>query len=251
MFQKITGHIHMRRCQHYTDRPNIGYIRGKRAALLFDAGNSGANVAQLKGELKAAGLPMPDYLALSHWHWDHSYGAAYWGCPIIAGRETDEWLRRMSKWTWDDEAMAKRVETGEDIAFCSDMIKREYPDRSEIKVVAADIVFDGRLTIDLGGVTAELIHCKGPHSPDSVLCYVPEDRFVFLGDSNCKDLYGLPWSCDIEVEGSFTAATDALEYDQEKVREYLQLLEALDFTHCVSGHSDVKTRAHQIRSLTE
>ena len=54
MFQKITEHIHMRRCQHYTDRPNIGYIRGERAALLFDAGNSGANVAQLKGELEAA-----------------------------------------------------------------------------------------------------------------------------------------------------------------------------------------------------
>lgn len=251
MFRKITEHIHMRTCQHYTDRPNIGYIRGERAALLYDAGNSEANVDMLKEELKAAGQPMPDYLALSHWHWDHSYGAAFWGCPIIAGRETDEWLRRMSRWTWDDEAMAKRVETGEDITFCCDMIKREYPDRSKIKIVAADVTFDGRLTIDLGGVTAELIHCKGPHSSDSVLCYVPEDRFLFLGDSNCKDLYGLSWECDIEVEGSFSAATEALRYDPEKVQDYLTLLDALDFTHCVSGHSDIKTREHQLASLRE
>ena len=251
MFERITEHIHMRKCQHYTDRPNIGYIRGERGVLLFDAGNSGANVEQLKMELRDAGLPLPDYLALSHWHWDHSYGAAFWGCPVIAGRETDAWLRRMSQWSWDEDSMARRVETGEDIAFCCDMIRREYPDRTKIQVVPADLVFDGRLTIDLGGVRAELIHCKGPHSSDSVLCYVPEDRFVFLGDSNCKDLYGLRWECDIEVEGSFTAATEALAYDPEKVRDYLALLESLDFTHCVSGHSEVKTREHQIASLTE
>lgn len=251
MFQRITEHIHMRKCQHYTDRPNIGYIRGEQGVLLFDAGNSGTNAEQLKRELNDAGLPMPDYLALSHWHWDHSYGAAFWDCPVIAGRETDAWLRKMADWTWDDEAMANRVETGEDIAFCCDMIRREYPDRSQIKVVPADIVFDGRLTIDLGGVTVELIHCKGPHSADSVLCYVPEDRFVFLGDSNCKDLYGLSWECDIEVEGSFSAATDALAYDMEKVRDYLLLLDTLDFTHCVSGHSGIKTRAHQFASLRE
>ena len=251
MFERITEHIHMRKCQHYTDRPNIGYIRGERGVLLFDAGNSGANVEQLKMELRDAGLPLPDYLALSHWHWDHSYGAAFWGCPVIAGRETDAWLRRMSQWSWDEDSMARRVETGEDIAFCCDMIRREYPDRTKIQVVPADLVFDGRLTIDLGGVRAELIHCKGPHSSDSVLCYVPEDRFVFLGDSNCKDLYGLSWECDIEVEGSFTAATEALAYDPEKVRDYLALLESLDFTHCVSGHSEVKTREHQIASLTE
>ena len=251
MFERITEHIHMRKCQHYTDRPNIGYIRGERGVLLFDAGNSGANVEQLKMELRDAGLPLPDYLALSHWHWDHSYGAAFWGCPVIAGRETDAWLRRMSQWSWDEDSMARRVETGEDIAFCCDMIRREYPDRTKIQVVPADLVFDGRLTIDLGGVRAELIHCKGPQSSDSVLCYVPEDRFVFLGDSNCKDLYGLRWECDIEVEGSFTAATEALAYDPEKVRDYLALLESLDFTHCVSGHSEVKTREHQIASLTE
>ena len=251
MFRKITEHIYFRKCQHYTDRPNIGYIRGEKAALLFDAGNSGDNVAQLKGELEAAGLAMPDFVALSHWHWDHSYGAPHWGVPVIAGRETDEWLRKMARWEWDDASMARRVESHEDIQFCCDMIKREYPDRSEIRVEPADLVFDGRMTVDLGGVHCELIHCAGPHSSDSVLCYIPEDRFVFLGDSNCKDLYGLPWECDIEAEGSFTAATDALEYDKEKVRAYLALLDTLDFTHCISGHSDVKTREHQYRSLLE
>ena len=78
MFRKVTDHIYIRKYQHYTDRPNIGYIRGERAALLFDAGNSGANVQLLKEELREAGLSMPDFVALSHWHWDHSFGAPYW-----------------------------------------------------------------------------------------------------------------------------------------------------------------------------
>lgn len=251
MFRKVTDHIYIRKYQHYTDRPNIGYIRGERAALLFDAGNSGANVQLLKEELREAGLSMPDFVALSHWHWDHSFGAPYWDAPVIAGRETDEWLRKMAKWAWDDEAMAARVESREDIEFCSAMIRREYPDRSQIRVEPADLVFDGRLTVDLGGVTCELIHCKGPHSSDSVLCYVPGDRFVFLGDSNCKDLYGLPWHFDIDHEEDFGPTTDALPYDREKVREFLALLDTLDFTHCISGHSDIKTKEAQYRSLLE
>ena len=28
-------------------------------------------------------------------------------------------------------------------------------------------------------------------------------------------------------------------------------LDGLDFTHCISGHSEVKTRAHQLASLKE
>ena len=249
MFRRISDHIYIRKYQHYTDRPNIGYIRGEKGVLLFDAGNSGANVVQLKGELREAGLAMPDAVALSHWHWDHSYGAAFWGVPIIAGRETDVALRKMAAWVWDDEAMDGRVARGEDILFCSEMIKREYPDRSEIKVVPADVVFDGRLTVDLGGVSCELIHAGGPHSSDSVICYVPEDRFLFLGDANCKDLYGLPWHYDPNVENSFTNATEALPYDREKTDAFLALLDMLDFTHCISGHSEIKTREHQLASL--
>ncbi len=249
MFQKYSAHIFIRKHQHYTDRPNIGYILGDRGALLFDAGNSEANVAQLKRELREAHLPEPRLVALSHWHWDHSFGAAFWGAPVLAGRETDAQLRRMAAWKWDDASMQQRVDDGEEIVFCSEMIKREYPDRSKLRVVPADLVFDGELTIDLGGVTCRLLHAAGPHSSDSVICYIPEDRFVFLGDANCKDLYGLPWHFDIHHEEDFGPATDALPYDRQKVEDFLALLDTLDFTHCVSGHADPKTREAQYRSL--
>lgn len=249
MFYQVTPHIFIRQFQHYTDRPNIGCIRGSNYTLLFDAGNSGSHVALLKQELQDAGLPLPDFVALSHWHWDHSFGAAFWDVPVIAVKETHTQLEKMMSWHWDDTAMARRVETGEDIAFCSEMIKREYPDRSAIRVVGADLVFDNSLTLDLGGVTCHLIHVKGPHSPDSVVCYVPEDRFLFLGDSNCKYLYGLPWHFDIDHEEDFGPTTDALPYDREKVKVYRNLLDTLDFTRCVTGHADPETRESLYDSL--
>jgi len=123
------------------------------------------------------------------------------------------------------------------------MIKREYEDRDQIKVVPADIVFEERMELDLGGgVVCHLIHAKGTHSSDSVICYVPSDKFLFLGDSDCKDLYGLPWHFDIEHEEDFVPVTDALPYDREKVKDYLQILDTLSFTKCISGHAPVMTR---------
>lgn len=252
MFEKLTDNIYVRKYQHYTDRPNIGLICGTKRALLYDAGNSAANVLMLKKELEDAGLPDPDYVALSHWHWDHSFGMHAWDVPVIAGRETDAQLRKMMEWKWDDASMQARVNAGDDIVFCTEMIKREYPDRSRIRVTGADIIFDERQTIDLGGgIICELIHAKGPHSSDSVICWVPSDRFLFLGDSNCKDLYGQSWHFDIDHEENFTPAVDALKYDRDLVEAYLRLLDKLDFTHCISGHSDPQSRDALYCSLRE
>lgn len=243
MFEKFTEHVYVYKYDGFTDRPNIGLVLGSKYALLYDAGNSAAHVELMKKDLVKQGLPLPNYIVLSHWHWDHSFGAAFWNVPVIAGKETNEQLKRVQQWKWDDQSMADRVTRREDIVFCNEMIKREYPDRSKIRVVTADIVFAGRMMIDLGGgVTVELIHCKGPHSSDSVLCYVPSDRFVFLGDSNCKDLYGYFWHFDIEHEEDFKKNTDAIPYDREKGDEYLQLLETLNFTMCISGHAKAKSK---------
>lgn len=245
MFEQLTEHIFVYPCSSHTDRPNIGLIAGEKYSLLFDGGNSPAHVALMKQDLITQGLPMPNAVVCSHWHWDHTFGCSAWHIPVIAGRETNMHLDMISKnWKWDDFSMEERVAQGEEIRFCHEMIKREYPDRSRIQVATADIVFDGHLTIDLGGnITCELIHCKGPHSSDSVLCYIPSDRFVFLGDSNCKDLYGLPWEFDIAHEEDFQKNTDALPYDQEKVKQYLALLDTLDFTLCISGHAGVESKA--------
>lgn len=251
MFEKLTEHIYVYPCDGYTDRPNIGLVVGSKYALLYDAGNSAAHVELLKEALTKLGISI-NFVVLSHWHWDHSFGVAFWNVPVFAGRETNEQLKVVQQWKWDDHSVADRVASGDDIVFCNEMIKREYPDRSKIKVVTADIVFDGQITIDLGGnVIVELIHCKGPHASDSVICYVASDKFVLLGDSNCKDLYGYPWQFSIEHEEDFKKNTDAIPYDREKVYDYLQLLDTLDFTMCISGHAKAKSKEALYAGLME
>lgn len=242
MFEKFSDRIYIQPPEHYTDRPNTGLIIGDKYTLLFEAGNSAANVELLKGRLQVQNLPQPDFVAISHWHWDHSFGMHAWAVPTVAGRQTNDRLLKMADWKWDDESMGRRVENGEDIVFCNEMIKREYPDRNEIKVVGADIVFSGSMTIDLGGIECQLIHAKGPHSDDAVICYIPDEKFAFLGDSNGKDLYGKPWHFDIEHEDDFLDETAKIPYDDDKVKEYLALLDKLDFDKCVGGHAGVMTK---------
>ena len=239
MFRKVTDRIYYRPHDGSTDRPNIGLILGDKYTLMFDAGNSAANVALLRAELAAQGLPEPDFVAVSHWHWDHTFGMHTWGVPTISGRLTNEQLKIVQTWAWDDDSMKAREERVEDINFCNVMIAKEYPDRSQIWVTTADIVFDGRMTLDLGGVTCELIHAVSPHAEDSVICYVPSERFMFLGDSNGKNLYWRPWQYDPKT---FDEEMARIPWDWDRVDAYLELLDGLDFTRCIGGHSDDMSR---------
>lgn len=242
MFVKFSDRIYIQPPEHYTDRPNVGLIVGDKYTLMFEAGNSAENVKLLKERLDQQSLPQPDFVAVSHWHWDHSFGMASWGVPTIAGEKTNQYLKKVATWKWDDESMAKRVETGEDIVFCNEMVKREFTDRNDINVVPADMVFADKLTLDLGGIECVLMHCAGPHADDSILLYIPSEKFVFLGDSNGKDLYGQPWHFDIEHEDDFLEETAKIPYDEKLVKEYLALLDTLDFEKCIGGHADIMTK---------
>ena len=59
------------------DRPNIGYVWGYKRSLAFDAGHSVAHLSEFFGLLQMEGLPLPSLTVLTHWHWDHTFAAAY------------------------------------------------------------------------------------------------------------------------------------------------------------------------------
>lgn len=176
------------------DRPGLAYLRGDRHALLVDAGNSPAHAEALRVGLRAAGLPDPDLLALTHWHWDHSFAMAAWALPSIAQEGTDEVLRSLAgRGDWSDAALEElrglglwSEESGRDLA-------EEYgTDRRSIGPLPPSIVYRDRLRLDLGGLSCQLEHVGGDHSPDCVFVFVPEEGILFVGDAFGPSVYGGP-----------------------------------------------------------
>ena len=228
----LTEHVFYTENNPETDRPCIGYVKGEKAALLMDAGNSPAHGALLQEGLREVGLPLPQYIALTHAHWDHTYGLCSWEGVSLAGEKTNEILGKMKEWQWDDASMKRRIETGEDSAFCDIHIRKEYPDRGQIRVEQAKLSFAGQLRIDLGGVTVVLKEVVSPHAGDCVVFFVPEDGLLFLGDAYCSVPVGEDWV-----------------YDKELLGRFLAELEQMEFAIAVKGHHPPQGKAELIAEL--
>lgn len=217
--RKISDRIYYLPAEERTDRPVLGYVRGDDYSLAVDAGNSSVHVEKFYRELTGSGLRLPDFTILTHWHWDHSFGMHAVSGTTAACHLTNEKLTEVQKWEWTDEAMNKRLQSGEDIEFCDQCIRLEYPDRTKIKVVIADIQFTGAITIDLGGICCEIKEFISPHASDSALAHVPEERIVFIGDAESGDYY-----------------RNKGEYNKAKLGAMIKTLEEIDVDMIIPGH---------------
>jgi glyoxylase-like metal-dependent hydrolase (beta-lactamase superfamily II) len=218
--KKVSDRTYYLPAEERTDRPVLGYIRGDTFSMAIDAGNSSVHVEKFYRELTESGLRLPDFTILTHWHWDHSFGMHAVSGTTVACHLTNEKLTEVQEWEWTDEAMKRRLQSGEDIEMCDWCIRLEYPDRSKIKVVTADVEFTGSITIDLGGIRCDIREFISPHSGDSVLVHVPEKRIVFIGDAESGDYY--------QNNG---------EFNKEKLEVMIKTLEEIDADMIMPGHN--------------
>lgn len=108
----------------------------------------------------------------THADWDHSWGnAAFAGtdalhpAPIIAHQLCRERLL-------SDEAQTRLVE-----------MQQHDPDLfAALRLQPPTLTFDGRLTIDGGDLSFELVPTPG-HQPDHISILIPELRTLFVGDA--------------------------------------------------------------------
>ncbi|HJF23339.1 MAG TPA: MBL fold metallo-hydrolase [Mammaliicoccus lentus] len=203
----------------HRDRPNLGYIHGEKYSMLIDTGNSPAHLTEMLNEIEKLNLPQPKVALITHWHWDHTFAMHAFNGITIAEKETDLTLTKLKQWQWTPEAMAKRLNSGEECKFCDTHIKIEYDDISEIKVVNADMTFEDHCSFDLGNVTLEVQRIVNPHSEDGVVAYVQEDKILFAGDADTGDFYLL--------DGG---------YDKEKYYHYIKTVEQYDYQTYIHGH---------------
>ena len=175
--KKLSDHIWYMPFEEERDRPNLGYVKGGKLSLAVDAGHSESHIREFYGLLQKEGLPLPSLTVLTHWHWDHTFAMHAVKGLTIANKVTNAHLL---------ECMKKIEEEGPD-AFLNiyDSIRKEYEGGKEMTVVPADIIFEGDMTVDLGGCKVKVLQTEAPHTDDSTLVYVCEDKTLFVGDASC------------------------------------------------------------------
>ena len=240
--QSLTDYAYYLPADASTDRPILGVVHGMRYTLLIDGGNSLAHAQLLQDALEAATLPHPDFLTLTHSHWDHIFGAVAWGAPLLAEKRLAENLQAQQGLEWHDAALEQRVQDGSEIPFCRDMIRAELPDNNRrVTIRTADIVFEESLVLELGGVRCELVHVGGEHAPDSVVVYAyPTGNrpggVLFLGDSTYHNLYNR------QADGS---------YDMQALQKLLKNLAAFPASHYLASHDDTPQDVYAFRQEME
>lgn len=250
MLRSLSKKVWYMEPEHRSDRPALGYIRGGKYAFAVDAGASEDHVNAFYAALRGPGLPLPALTGISHYHWDHSYGAPYVHGLTLASDKCNQFLRRESGFSWTREAMRERLDKKIDVEFGYYSKLMEYPDPSRITVVPSDIEITGDTAVDLGGVTVEILYCGGPHSDDHLMFFVPEEKILFVSDASGKELMTLDWAYDPAHPELLQDTIAALPYNPVKLRPYVELLRGLDFERCVLGHADtVLTKKQLLRDL--
>lgn len=187
---------------------------------MIDAGNSSKHVQEFYKAILEKGLVKPHLTAITHWHWDHTFGMNAIEGITIANVRTNNKLEEMKTWKWTDEAIKERISQGVDIEFGEIHMRREYEKLENIQVVTADLVFDQKLSLDLGGISAELFLVESPHSNDAVFIYIPKEKVVFIGDSTSEDFYN----------DNFL--------DKGKLESLIATLESIECNYCLLGHAE-------------
>ena len=222
--ERLTDRIWYMPFESDRDRPNLGYIKGDNWSLAIDAGHSEAHTREFYELLGKENLPLPSITAITHWHWDHTFGMHAINGLSIANSKTNQYIADIKN---------KIEQNGpEEFLSFDESIRLEYAGNKQVIVTLADMVFSGEMTLDLGGVHVKLFEAEAPHTDDSTLVYVPEEKVLFLGDSTCGEFP--TWKKD-EVLARKLAAT----------------IEKIGPETCVEGHWQPVETADTLNDLLE
>lgn len=173
----------------------VGLVVGAGGALLIDAGSSLAEGARLRREAQELAGRRVDFLALTHPHFDHVFGAAVFaGAQVFTAAGFEEVGRA--------ELCADAVRNGLDAAAAEEA--------ADTLVVPDEYVY-GDLAVDLNdGGPEVLLRTAGPgHTRSDLAVIVPGDRtVVFCGD--LVEESGEPQAGPDAVPSRWPAALDRL-----------------------------------------
>ena len=144
------------------------YLKGKKCRVLLDAGMG----AEAAGEIRNLGI---DLVVLSHCHVDHRLSLRHFGRPDVYCHEKE------AEYLPDKQRFLSA--TGFD--QCGLDIDKIFRPDLDLSVPVSGTLADGQ-TLDLGGMTLEIIHAHRPYSRALGFPYTRTQVVVFGG-------YRLEW----------------------------------------------------------
>lgn len=210
--------------------PNVGIVVGEREALVVDTGMGPANGRRVLEKARSL-TDNPLVLTITHFHPEHGYGANVFadaGARIVYNRSQQEELEEKGRpylemFRTFGDAVAEQLEG--------------------VEFVEPDELYDDRMTLDLGGVTVQLLHFGVAHTRGDEVVFLPEHRVLFGGDLLENRIFPIvPWfpPDDVDVNGS-------------RWIEVLDCLDGLEPDVVVPGHGGVTgpELIGQVRSYLE
>lgn len=225
MLEKVTDRIYYQMNEDDTERPALGLVRGDDCCLIIDAGNSPRHAKEFQREIASMDFPPVKYLVVTHHHWDHTFGLSEWDAVTIANHRTYEYLKTYCNLKYDDNSLeaAKKNRIFND--FSIKCIKEEIDDRESFCPKNCTLSFNQELEIDLGTVTCNIQQIASPHTDDSTIVYVPEEKALFLGDCT----YGY-------------TSQGYNYYDRALMKQVIDTIEKYDAKYYLCSHESLCTR---------
>ena len=143
---------------------NAGILVGSRQGLLVDTCATVNRTRELLSTARGIGLPPNPLVVATHHHADHTNGLSLVEpSAIIAHAEVPGEMA--AAFAIPPPGLFEEVEWG------------------EIEVCSPTLTFEDRLSLDLGGLVAEVVYCgSAAHTRGDSYVYLPESRVLFAGD---------------------------------------------------------------------
>ena len=174
--------------------PNTGVIIGDEGVMVIDTQATPHMAQDVVRRLREVTDKPVKYVLLTHYHAVRVLGAAaYQAENIIASRLTHEMIveRGQQDWKSEFERFPRLFEGHETIPGLT------WP----------DIVFDGRLTVDLGNCPVEIWSPGKGHTQGDTIAWLPDQKILYSGD--LVEFGATPYTGDAHLT-DWPATLDAL-----------------------------------------
>jgi glyoxylase-like metal-dependent hydrolase (beta-lactamase superfamily II) len=149
--------------------PNVAIVVGTRATLVVDTGMGPRNGAVVLREAEKLAKAPNLYLTTTHFHPEHAAGEPAFPARTVLIRPTVQ-----------QQEMEQHG--AEFIAMFSSRSAQNKALLQDVKLRPPDILFDGEIKLDLGGVTARLFWLGAAHTRGDELIFVEPDSALIPGD---------------------------------------------------------------------